>query len=38
MGRFDMKEKEKAPSETKKRGKGFGSGNTVWEGSFCLDE
>ena len=30
MSRFDVKNKEKASSDAKKRGKGFGSGNTVW--------
>ena len=29
MGRFDVKNKEKAPSDPNKRGKLFGSGNTV---------
>ena len=29
-----MKNKEKAPSDTKKRGKGFGSGNTVRREAF----
>ena len=29
MGRFYVKNKEKAPSDVNKRVKGFGSGNTV---------
>ena len=30
IGRFDVKNEEKTPSDANKRGKGFGSGNTVW--------
>ena len=35
MGRFDVKNKEKAPSDTNKRGKGLRSGNTVWREVFA---
>ena len=34
MGRFDVKIKEKAPSESNKRGKGFGGGNNFWREFF----
>ena len=34
VGRFDVKNKEKAPSDTNKRGKGFGSGNIVRREAF----
>ena len=34
MGRFDVKNEEKAPSDANKRGKRFGSGNTVRRESF----
>ena len=35
MVRFDVKNEEKAPSDTKKIGKGFGSGNTVRREAFA---
>ena len=35
MGRFDEKNEEKALSDTKKRGKVFGSGNIVWRETFA---
>ena len=35
MGRFDVKSKEKAPSDANKRGKGFGSGNNVRREAFA---
>ena len=34
MGRFDVKNEEKAPSDASKRGKGFVRGNTVWREAF----
>ena len=34
MGGFDVKNKEKAPLDANKIGKGFGSGNTVWREDF----
>ena len=34
MGRFDVKNKEKAPSDANKTGKGFGSENTVRRETF----
>ena len=34
MGRLDVKNKEKAPSNANKRGKIFGSGNTVRREAF----
>ena len=34
MGSFGVKNKEKAPSDANKRGKGFGSRNTVWREYF----
>ena len=34
MGRFDVKNEEKAPSDANKRGKGFGGGNNVWREAF----
>ena len=34
MGRFDVKNKEKAPLNANNRGKGFGSGNTVQREAF----
>ena len=34
MGRSDVKNEEKAPSDANKRGKGFVSGNTVWREAF----
>ena len=30
-----MKNKEKTPSDANKRGKGLGSGNTVWSKAFA---
>ena len=30
MGRFGVKNEEKVPSETNKRGKGFGGKHNVW--------
>ena len=30
MGRFDVKNEEKTPSDTNKRGKGISSRNNVW--------
>ena len=35
MGRFDVKNSEKAPSDGNKRGKGFGIGNTIWREAFA---
>ena len=35
MGRFDVKNEEKAPLDANKRGRGFGSGNTVWREDFA---
>ena len=35
MGRFDVKNKDKAPSDANKRGKIFGSGITVWREAFA---
>ena len=35
MGRFDVKNKEKAPLDANKRGKGFGIGNTIWREAFA---
>ena len=35
MGRFDVKNEEKAPSDANKRGKGFGGGNNFWREAFC---
>ena len=35
MGRFDEKNEEKTPSDANKRGKIFGSGNTVWREDFA---
>ena len=35
MGRYDKKNKEKAPLHAIKRGKGFGSRNTVWREAFA---
>ena len=35
MGRFDVKNKEKALSDANTRGKGFGSGNTVRREAFA---
>ena len=35
MGRFDVNNEEKAPSDAKKRGKGFSSGNTVRREDFA---
>ena len=29
MGKFDVKNEEKPPSDANKKGRGFGSGNTV---------
>ena len=34
MGRFDVKNEEKAPSDANKRGKGFVGGNNVWREDF----
>ena len=34
MGRFDVKNEDKAPSDANKRGKVFGSGNTIWREDF----
>ena len=34
MGRFDVKNEEKVPSDANKRGKVFGSGNTVQREAF----
>ena len=34
IGRFDVKNKKKAPSDANKRGKGFGSRNTVRREAF----
>ena len=34
MGSFDAENEEKAPSDSKKIGKGFGSGNTVRKEAF----
>ena len=34
MGRFDVKNGEKAPSDANKRGKVFGSGNTIRREAF----
>ena len=34
MGRFNIKNEEKAPSHFNKRRKGFGSGDTVWREAF----
>ena len=35
MGRFDVKNEEKAPSDARKIGKGFGIGNTVRSEDFA---
>ena len=35
MGRFDINNEEKAPSESNKRGKVFGSWNTVQREAFA---
>ena len=35
IGRFDVKSEKKTPSDSKKRGKGFGGGNNVWRESFA---
>ena len=35
MGRFDVKNEEKAPSDTNKRGNRFSSGNTVRREGFA---
>ena len=35
MGRFDVKNEEKAASDANKRGKGFGSGNNIWREAFA---
>ena len=35
MGRFNVKNEEKAPSDANKRGKGFGSGNNVQREAFA---
>ena len=34
MGKFDLKNEEKAPSEESKKGRGFSSGNTVQREAF----
>ena len=34
MGRFDVKNKEKTPSDANKRGNGFGGGNNVRREAF----
>ena len=34
MGRFDVRNEEKAPSGTEKIGKGFRGGDTVWREAF----
>ena len=34
MGRFDLKNEEKAPSDANKKGKGFGGGNNFWREAF----
>ena len=34
MGRFNVKNKEKAPSDANKRGKMFGGGKNVWREDF----
>ena len=34
MGRFNVKNGEKAPLDANKRGKGFGSGDTLWRERF----
>ena len=34
MGKFDLKNEEKAPSEASKKGRGFSSGNTVQREAF----
>ena len=34
MGRFNVKNEEKAPSDAKKRGKGFGGRNNVQREAF----
>ena len=34
MGRFNVKNKEKIPSDANKREKGFGGGNNVWREDF----
>ena len=35
MGRFDVKNKEKAPLDANKRGNVFGSWNSVWREDFA---
>ena len=35
MGRFDVRSKEKALSDAKKRGNGFGGVNNVWREAFA---
>ena len=34
MGRFDVKNEEKKLSDSNKRGKGFGCGNSIWREAF----
>ena len=34
MGEFDVNNEEKAPLGANKKGRGFGSGNTVWREAF----
>ena len=34
MGRFEVKNEEKTPSDANKKLRGFGSGNTVWREAF----
>ena len=36
MGRFDVNNKKKAPSDTKKIGKGFDGRNNVWREGFAV--
>ena len=35
MGRFNVKNEEKAPSDANKRGKGFGGGKNFWREDFA---
>ena len=35
IGRFDVKNEEKTPSDANKRGKGFGSRNIIWREAFA---
>ena len=35
MGKFDAKNKEKAPLGANKKGRGFGISNTVWSEVFA---